>query len=73
MNPDAEIDEERFAASKRMVKVTALRGTPLEGDSCGNCYYYLEPGEPLAFCWNDKLQALVARDWWCQFWEMVAD
>lgn len=71
MNEDAEVNEEAFQAAQRLVRLTALRGTPMEGDSCANCYYYLEPGEPLAFCWQEKFQSLVAADWWCHFWEMA--
>ena len=44
---DAVVDEEAFAATQRLIRVSALRGEPVEGDSCANCYYFLEPGEPL--------------------------
>jgi hypothetical protein len=71
VNPDAEVDEAAFASVQRLIKVTALRGSPVEGDSCANCYYYLEPDTPMAFCWHEKLQTLVGADWWCQFWEMT--
>jgi hypothetical protein len=67
------VDEARFNEAQRIRKLTALRGTPLDGDSCGTCYYYLEPGAHLAFCWHEKLQILVASQWWCQHWEMTAD
>jgi hypothetical protein len=73
MNPDATVDEERFEAVQRVIKVTALRGDPVDGDSCGSCYYYLEPGEPMAFCWHEKFQMLVGAGWWCQHWEMADD
>ena len=65
------VDEERFQAAQRVVKVTALRGTPVDGDCCGGCYYYLEPGEPFAFCWQEKFQMLVGAEWWCQHFEMA--
>jgi hypothetical protein len=64
------VDEARFADAQRIVKVSALRGTPLEGDACGTCYYFLEPGADLAFCWHEKLQILVGASWWCHYWEM---
>jgi hypothetical protein len=64
------IDEERFQAAQRLVRLTALRGTPVDDDSCATCHYYLEPDEPMAFCWHDKLQTLVGSPWWCQHWEM---
>jgi len=68
---DAEVDEAAFAASSKLIRIAALRGSPVEGDSCANCYYYLEPGEDLAFCWQEKLQTLVGASWWCHFWEMT--
>ncbi len=71
MSDEPVVDEQRFQAVQRVVKVTALRGSPVDGDSCGGCYYYLEPGEPVAFCWQEKLQMLVGSEWWCQHWEMA--
>ncbi len=68
---DPVVDEERFAEAQRLVRLTALRGSPLEGDSCANCYYFLEPESDLAFCWHEKLQMLVAAQWWCHYWEMT--
>lgn len=68
---DPIVDEVAFKAVQRRVKLTALRGTPVDGDSCSTCRYYLEPGEPLAFCWHEKFQALVGAGWWCQHWEMT--
>jgi hypothetical protein len=70
---EPEVDEARFAESQRVVKVAALRGEPLDDDRCADCLYYLEPDAPLAFCWHEKLQILVGRDWWCHFWEMRED
>ncbi|HEY2330444.1 MAG TPA: hypothetical protein VGH94_00865 [Acidimicrobiales bacterium] len=71
MSDAPDVDEVAFERAQRAVKVAALRGTPLEGDSCANCYYYLEPEADLAFCWQEKLQILVGKDWWCHFWEMT--
>jgi hypothetical protein len=65
-----EIDEARFEATQRIVKVAALRPTPLDDDSCGTCLYYLEPENGLSFCWHAKLHVLVDARWWCHFWEM---
>ena len=67
------VDEARFNEAQRVRKLTALRGTPLDEDSCGTCYYDLEPGADLAFCWHEKLQILVGSHWWCQHWEMTTD
>jgi hypothetical protein len=70
VNPNTGVDEERFAACQRLIKLTALRGTPLEGDSCGNCCYFVAPPDPMGFCRHERLQCLVGSDWWCQHWEM---
>jgi hypothetical protein len=70
---EPEVDEARFADAQRVVKVAALRGEPLDDDRCDNCLYFLQPGSQLAFCWHEKLQILVSRDWWCHFWEMRED
>ena len=68
---DPVVDEARFADFQRVVKVAALRGTALEGDSCRECYYYLERGADLSFCWHEKVHILVGSNWWCHFWEMT--
>jgi len=73
MSFEPTVDEAAFNAAQKMIRATALRGTPLEGDSCGNCLYYLEHGDPLAFCWHEKFQCLVSHEWWCQFWAMRED
>ena len=64
------VDEDRFADAQRVVKIAALRGTPLDEDRCRNCLYYLDPAADLAFCWQEKVQILVGSDWWCHFWEL---
>lgn len=71
MSEEPRVDEEAFNAVQRRLRLTALRGTPVDDDSCGTCYYYLEPGRPLAFCWHEKLQVLVGDAWWCQHWQMT--
>jgi hypothetical protein len=63
------VDDEKFAVTQRLIRLTALRGEPLDGDSCSTCLYYLEPGEAMAYCWHEKLQTLVGKDWWCHYWE----
>jgi hypothetical protein len=70
---EPQVDEARFADAQRLIRLTALRGSPVEGDSCANCCYYLEPGADLAFCWHEKLQTLVGSEWWCHYWEMTAE
>jgi hypothetical protein len=64
------VNEARLKEAQRIVRVAALRGSPVDGDRCGDCYYYLEPGADLAFCWHEKLQILVGTDWWCHYFEM---
>ena len=73
MSDEPAVDEAKFDATQRLIRLTALRGTPVEGDGCGNCHYFLEPGEPMAFCWHEKFQTLVGAEWWCQYWEMVEE
>jgi hypothetical protein len=67
------VDEAKFQSAQRVVKVAALRGAPLDGDSCATCLYYLEPDAELAYCWHEKLQVNVGANWWCHFWEMTED
>jgi hypothetical protein len=67
------VDEAKFDQTQRLIRVAALRGSPLEGDSCSNCLYYLEPGNELSFCWHEKLHVLVSQSWWCHYWEMTED
>lgn len=70
---EARIDEARLREAQRTVRLAALRGSPLDGDRCRDCYYYLDPGAELAFCWHEKLQILVGADWWCHYFEMRAE
>lgn len=69
---EPQVDEGRFNAAQRLIRVSALRGTPSDGDSCANCLYYLEPEADLSFCWHEKFQTLVGATWWCHYWEMTA-
>lgn len=73
MTDDPTVDEEKFQTVQRAIKVTALRATPVDGDSCASCHYYLDRDEPFAFCWQEKLQMLVGAEWWCQHWETADD
>ena len=67
------VDEAKFQQAQRVLRLAALRGTPLDDDSCASCLYYLEPGEPLAYCWHEKLQIIVSNNWWCHYWEMTEE
>ena len=66
---EPEVDEARFAEVQRLIRIAALRPTPIEDDRCGNCLYYLDPSEGLAYCWHEKLGILVDAGWWCHFFE----
>jgi hypothetical protein len=68
---EPEVDEARFRQAQRALKISALQASPSDGDCCGNCFYFLEPGSDLSFCWHEKLQTLVGADWWCHYWEMA--
>jgi hypothetical protein len=68
---EPDVDEAAFQAVQRRIKLTALRPTPIDGDSCATCHYYLEPGAAFAFCWQEKFQVLVGAQWWCQHWELA--
>lgn len=68
--PEPEVDEVRFAASQRTVRISALRTSPIDDDRCATCLYYLDLGQGPAYCWHEKLQILVGPEWWCHFWEM---
>ncbi len=73
MTVEPTVDEAKFETTQRVIRVAALRGTPLDDDSCATCLYFLEPENPFAFCWHEKLQILVGSNWWCQHWEMPGD
>ena len=68
---EPEVDEARFQQAQRALKISALQASPSDDDRCGNCFYFLEPGGDLSFCWHEKLQILVGADWWCHYWEMA--
>lgn len=70
---EPEVDEARFGEVQRLIKITALRSTPIEDDRCAGCMYYLDPSEGLAYCWHEKLGILVDADWWCHYFETRED
>ena len=53
--------------------VVAFKGVPYGDEKCGNCLYYLNPDDKLAYCWHPKLRILVGAEWWCQWWEKTED
>lgn len=70
---EPEVDEARFGEVQRLIRITALRPSPIEDDRCGNCLYYLNPGDGLAYCWHEKLGILVGESWWCHYFETRGD
>ena len=64
-------DEELALAFIQVKEETNLRGTP-EGDQrCDNCHFYANTDEDISYCWHDKLEIMVGREWWCDRWEEV--
>ncbi|MBW3665169.1 MAG: hypothetical protein KY469_18910 [Actinobacteria bacterium] len=68
-----EEDERRALELYRLVEDNVLRATSPGDERCGNCQYYLNPGEKLSYCWHPKLRILVDADWWCQWWEQIPE
>lgn len=66
-----EIDEKKSIELRHLAEDAVLRGTPSGEESCGNCLYYLNADESLAYCWHPKLRILVGTSWWCQWWEEI--
>jgi hypothetical protein len=54
-----------------MIEDNVLKGVPYGDEKCGNCLYYLNTDEKIAYCWHPKLRVLVGFDWWCQWWEKI--
>lgn len=68
-----EIDEKKALELRHMIEDNVLKGVPYGDEKCDNCLYYLAPDEKLAYCWHPKLRILVGGDWWCQWWEKIAE
>ncbi len=65
------IDESRSLELRHLVEDAILRARPNGEERCGDCLYYLDPDQELAYCWHPRLRILVGREWWCQWWEAI--
>ncbi len=66
---DAQLADQ-FQQMKSDVK---LRGVP-EGDQrCDNCEFMAEPTEDVSYCWHEKVDAPVGKQWWCDRWEAIGE
>jgi hypothetical protein len=68
-----EIDEKMALQLQHMIEDNVLKGQPYGDEKCGNCLYYLNTDQSIAYCWHPKLRILVGTDWWCQWWEKIED
>lgn len=68
-----EIDEKLALELAHLAENAVLKGKPYGDEKCGNCLYYLNSDANIAYCWHPKLRILVGTEWWCQWWENVAE
>jgi hypothetical protein len=68
-----EIDEKLALQLKHMIEDNVLKGVPYGDETCGNCLFYLETDQKIAYCWHPKLRILVGSEWWCQWWEKIEE
>lgn len=66
-----EGDEKLALALTRIKDATHLRGTSEGGRRCDTCHFYAAPDQPIAYCWHDELEIMVAGSWCCDRWEQV--
>jgi hypothetical protein len=66
-----DVDEKLALELRHLVEDAILRGKPSGNEHCGNCLYYLNPDDELAYCWHPKLRILVGTTWWCHWWEAI--
>ena len=66
-----EIDEKRSIELRHLAQDATLRATPYGEERCGNCLYFMNPDDKIAYCWHPKLRILVGDPWWCQWWEAI--
>ena len=64
-------DEKEALRLSHMMQDNVLKGVPYGDEKCGNCLYYLNTDDKIAYCWHPKLRILVGFDWWCQWWEKI--
>lgn len=68
-----EIDEKNWLQFRDLVVRSVLRGQPSGEEKCDKCLYYLNPDDSISYCWHSQLRILVGGEWWCQWWEPVAE
>ena len=68
-----EEDERKNREFQHLVEDAVLKGKPYGDEKCGNCLYYLDTDGDLSYCWHPKIRILVGTDWWCQWWEEIAE
>jgi hypothetical protein len=68
-DPTAQDEDEaiRLLQLVGTVGLTSLQATD-DGPraDCGSCRHYLNPGDPLAYCWHPNLRMLVDAGWSCR-------
>lgn len=68
-----EVDEQKNRELMILREDAVLRGKPYGEEKCGNCLYYLDADDDIAYCWHPKIRILVGADWWCQWWEEIPE
>lgn len=70
--PEPTEEDERLALDAlRLADATSLQGQPDGDERCGDCHFLLDRSQDISYCWNDDLEILVAREWWCDRWQPV--
>jgi hypothetical protein len=67
------IDEQNWLQLKDLLERATLKGKPNGEERCDNCFYYLNPDDPISYCWHQQLRILVGGEWWCQWWEAIPE
>jgi hypothetical protein len=65
-----EVDVDLAVAAQGRLGATRLRPVhdPDDDARCDSCRHYLNPGDPIAYCWHPDHRALVGGDWVCGAW-----
>jgi hypothetical protein len=66
-------DERRNRELMHLVQDAVLKDKPYGEEKCGNCLYFFNHDESIAYCWHPKIRVLVGHDWWCQWWEEIPE
>jgi hypothetical protein len=68
-----EAVEREHARLRELARDAVLRAAAYEGQDCHNCEFFVDADARLAFCSHPRMQLLVDRGWWCQWWEERED